>query len=527
MKRLTIFLLAIFLAGINLTAQNVGIGTAAPDANAILDVNSTNKGLLIPRVQLIGTNLPNPLSAYTAGIIVYNTATTTSPFPGVAVSPGFYYCTSSGWKRVSDDSSSWLTTGNDDTNSDNFIGNNNFSPLTFKTNGQQAGLITLPQKNTFFGYTAGFSNPGFDNVAIGDSAFYSGTTGNGNTAVGTRAMRLTTTGGDNIAVGLQAMMNNTTGSSNVAIGTQAGVNFTGANGNVAIGAVAMQNNQIGNFNTAIGIQALNANTADGNTALGAGALAANTIGFNNTAVGFNALTFTVNGVGNSAVGISSLKNNVSGNNNTAMGVNALLSLQSGSNNTAIGVGALRANTIESANTAVGFQTLFNNTGTQNTALGNLAGNLITTGSNNITIGSDAQVPTATGSNQVRIGNANISYAAVQVAWTITSDKRYKSFIRQSNLGLDFINQLQPVSYFRNNDKSERTEYGFIAQDVDMLLKRMGAANTGIISTDDAGMYSMRYNDLIAPMVKAIQEQQTIINQLSRKIEQLEKLIQNR
>ncbi len=34
---------------------------------------------------------------------------------------------------------------------------------------------------------------------------------------------------------------------------------------------------------------------------------------------------------------------------------------------------------------------------------------------------------------------------------------------------------------------------------------MGAINNGIISKGDDGMYGMRYNDLLAPMVKAIQE----------------------
>lgn len=48
------------------------------------------------------------------------------------------------------------------------------------------------------------------------------------------------------------------------------------------------------------------------------------------------------------------------------------------------------------------------------------------------------------------------------------------------------------------------------------LKTSGAADNGIISKDDKGMYSVRYNDLMAPMVKAIKEQQSIISELVKK-----------
>ena len=140
------------------------------------------------------------------------------------------------------------------------------------------------------------------------------------------------------------------------------------------------------------------------------------------------------------------------------------------------------------------------------------------------IGSNAQVPSATGNNQVRIGNTSISYAGVQVAWTVTSDSRWKSAIQNSNLGLKFINELRPVSYFRNNDESKKLEYGFIAQEVEQTLQKNGSANNGIVSKDDAGMYGMRYNDLVAPMVKAIQEQQAMIDELKKQVDELKKLI---
>jgi len=44
----------------------------------------------------------------------------------------------------------------------------------------------------------------------------------------------------------------------------------------------------------------------------------------------------------------------------------------------------------------------------------------------------------------------------------------------------------------------------------------------MISKSDDGMLSIRYNDLLAPMVKAIQEQQVLIEELTKRMEDLEK-----
>lgn len=51
-------------------AGNIGIGTSAPDASAILDISSTNSGILIPRVSST-TGIPNPAT----GLLVFNTST--------------------------------------------------------------------------------------------------------------------------------------------------------------------------------------------------------------------------------------------------------------------------------------------------------------------------------------------------------------------------------------------------------------------------------------------------------------------
>ncbi|GAL61694.1 tail fiber domain-containing protein [Algibacter lectus] len=173
-----------------------------------------------------------------------------------------------------------------------------------------------------------------------------------------------------------------------------------------------------------------------------------------------------------------------------MGYIALNASTSGSNNTSLGYHSSRLVTTGVANTAVGHRALDN----------------VTTGSNNTAIGYLSSVPDPTADNQVRIGGTAITYAGVQVAWTITSDRRWKNTIDDSDLGLDFINKLRPVSYFRNNDKSNKLEYGFIAQELKETLKNSSSKTNGIITEDTEGMLSVRYNDLMAPMVKAIQEQ---------------------
>lgn len=229
-------------------------------------------------------------------------------------------------------------------------------------------------------------------------------------------------------------------------------------------------------------------------------------GLGNLVFGYNALYNNTTGIYNTSLGVQSLTNNTTGDNNTSVGFQTLAGNLSGDNNTATGHLSLSSNTSGSSNTAVGFNSLANNTsGSNNVALGNNAGGNITIGSNNITIGNGTSVPNSLGSNQIRLGNTSITYAGIQVAWTITSDSRLKSNIKNSDLGLSFINKLRPVSYTRLSDENQKTEYGFISQEVDVLLKEVSQENTGMISVDNEGTYSLRYNDLIAPMVKAIQE----------------------
>ncbi|MCC5922935.1 MAG: hypothetical protein JJT77_04030 [Crocinitomicaceae bacterium] len=75
-----------------LYGQNIGVNESGnnPDASAILDVESDNKGVLIPRVGLISVN--DPINNPQTSLLVFNTSTT-----GTYSTPGFYYFDGTDW----------------------------------------------------------------------------------------------------------------------------------------------------------------------------------------------------------------------------------------------------------------------------------------------------------------------------------------------------------------------------------------------------------------------------------------------
>jgi hypothetical protein len=97
MKTKLLLLLSLFFTGLTMNAQ-VGIGTNSPDASAKLDVTSTTKGFLPPRVALTATNAASPITSPATGLLVFNTATAgTSPNDVV---PGYYYFNGTVWVKI-------------------------------------------------------------------------------------------------------------------------------------------------------------------------------------------------------------------------------------------------------------------------------------------------------------------------------------------------------------------------------------------------------------------------------------------
>lgn len=134
MRKIVIIVLCLALFK-NILAQNVGINStgATPHNSAMLDVDASNKGLLIPRVALTGTNDVSTITTPATSLMVYNTATAGSGT--TAVTPGYYYWGGSAWIRVATDGDSWKTIGNSGTNpSTNFLGTTDANDLLIKTN---------------------------------------------------------------------------------------------------------------------------------------------------------------------------------------------------------------------------------------------------------------------------------------------------------------------------------------------------------------------------------------------------------
>jgi hypothetical protein len=85
MKQLFTFLAAVVLTAT--TYAQVGVGTTTPDTSSALDITSTTKGLLIPRMTALQRDAISPAAT---GLMIYQTGST----------PGFYYYNGSSWAKV-------------------------------------------------------------------------------------------------------------------------------------------------------------------------------------------------------------------------------------------------------------------------------------------------------------------------------------------------------------------------------------------------------------------------------------------
>ena len=114
-------------------SQNVGIGTATPDASAKLEVDDANRGVLINRVSLVNvTDGTTPVAGPATGLLVFNTNAGVTGGSG----QGFYYWDGTQWVRLSTgQSDDWTLLGNAGTNpTTNFIGTTDAQDFVVRTN---------------------------------------------------------------------------------------------------------------------------------------------------------------------------------------------------------------------------------------------------------------------------------------------------------------------------------------------------------------------------------------------------------
>jgi hypothetical protein len=91
MKKLT--LLIVFIFTINFLSAQTGIGTTTPNASAKLDVYSTNKGFLPPRVTLTSATDATTIASPAEGLLVYNLGS-------VGLQAGYYYWNAANWATI-------------------------------------------------------------------------------------------------------------------------------------------------------------------------------------------------------------------------------------------------------------------------------------------------------------------------------------------------------------------------------------------------------------------------------------------
>jgi hypothetical protein len=127
-------------------------------------------------------------------------------------------------------------------------------------------------------------------------------------------------------------------------------------------------------------------------------------------------------------------------------------------------------------------------------------------------------------------------------WATVSDERVKKDIEDSTAGLSFINDLKPKTFkyktlgeipsdfdfykegstehFKNNSK---TNHGFIAQEIKTAIDNHSELKDGfeLWNVRSSGQQEVAEAALIPVLVKAIQEQQTLIESLTARITTLE------
>jgi hypothetical protein len=397
------------------------------------------------------------------------------------------------------------------------------------------------------------SNSGSYNSGFGTLALYRNTSGTYNTGIGTYALNKNTTGSHNTATGYASLTNNTTGYYNSASGslalysnttgyynTAAGrtalyYNTTGYQ-NVAVGTDAVFNNSSGISNIGIGYQSLYSNTTAGsNIGIGSTALYSNTSGSRNCAIGDLSMNNNTTGTDNAALGISALSFNSTGSKSVAIGNYAMQNSYNSGKTVSVGMFALQNPGAYNSCVAIGYTTGIGTDASGTNFHDNILTKCILIGdsivvrpntlvTNSIAIGSAAVIDV---SNKAVIGNTSVTSIGGQVGWTTYSDQRLKTNINKSNLGLDFILSLNPVSYNYKAAGQKGILYtGLIAQEVDAAAKKAGIEFSAV---DKNGEYwGIRYAELTVPLIKSMQElndkTQSENEALKTRIEKLETAI---
>ena len=332
--------------------------------------------------------------------------------------------------------------------------------------------------------------------------------------------------------GAQAVCNEGCGSNfNTFEGENALISVGDGAGNTAFGWFALSFTSATSFNTGLGAGTLVLNNSNDNTAVGAGAMLLNTSGADNVAVGTDALLNNGDGSDNNAIGSFALFANLGGSFNNAHGRQALTN-NLGSENNAFGDLALQSNTTGVSNTAIGDDAgRFIVDGSFNVCVGDEAGTSFVSASNMIAIGVSGAGPFADTSNTCFIGSIfnqplsdpgsgqDVFVDQFNVLGFVASTRRVKHDIKPMDKASEKLYGLKPVTFKYNSDKSDKTQYGLIAEEVaEVAPDLVFRDNNGDVQTvrfEQIG--SMLLNEFLKEH-KKVEEQQASISQLKSELQ---------
>lgn len=391
-----------------LQAQNVGVNETglAPHPSAMLDIDSPDKGILIPRLAD-----HTAIAAPAQGLLVYNTTDN-----------GFWYWDGTQWLPLLGGNAGWQILGNNGINpSINYLGTNDAAALMVKVNNTHAGRVdwdmvlsgsTVGRKGaTALGYQALASNSsGARNSAFGFNAGSSLTTGHNNSIFGFSAGESLTTGDNNTFLGVFAGQSLTGGVSNTFVGSRAALAMATGSGNLVLGTLTARDVTAGERNLFIGSQA--------------------------------ALTTTAGGEDNVLLGERTGQNFNNGNRNILLGNLAGFNLGNSDDNILIGYRAGYFAYTAVQNIFIGYRAGGNaaNNSQNNILIGYDAGRQITSGNENTVIGTEAAATVSTGFNNVYIGHnagrgKQTADSNVAIGWNAMSEPQVGSYIAQQSVAI--------------------------------------------------------------------------------------------
>ncbi len=549
---------------INASSNNVGFGIGAASS-----ITTGNHNVSLGTAAMRSVTTGSYIVAIGDSALYSQVANGAPEYPNFAVGSRAGFANTSGFANTyaGNDAGYKNTIGSGNTFVGYEAGYSNVNGSTNSFFGRGAGYsLNAGGRNSFFGKDAGYFSSGNDNSFFGTQAGEYNSTGSNNSFYGVYAGRNNSTGSFNCLFGnYTGVFNNTTGNNNSIFGTFAGysmgagsnnclfgngagyVNVSGYS-NVGIGINAMRLNNSGHNIVAVGDSSLYNTTSSNNTAVGSKAGYANTNAGENTYVGFEAGVEAMAN-SNSFFGSKSGWHTTSGNHSTYIGYLAGSGITEGYANTF--VGSTANGTVNSLHNAasLGYSALVscNNC----LALGGTTVNNSATrvGINNTTPLTDLHIIQQTDAGGDKVRGLRLQRSSNTNHWRIMIDPSNNLIFEYNDVGYSYINpttlafvqgsdeklkkdivplagmldkvmRLQAKSYhYKANSQNDPLSFGFIAQDVQKIFPEFVSENA------NNGLLGLSYSSFGVVAIKAIQEQQQVIDNQSRRIEELEKKLE--